>query len=144
MSMPVHRCKPLSALPFSVSLTTLMVGKNEHWRNYGSCCLEETGISREIILSLMREHFSNVHRPYKKKSLRVTLTFQVFYVPLLVADVRTYECITNWISHESEVFSVQFSGDEATCFTMGAEGKVRLSSAVLFIYTFWLGMAYEP
>lgn len=40
-------------------------------------------------------------------------------------DVRTHECITNWVAHESEVFSVQFSGDEATCFSMGAESALR-------------------
>ncbi|EEC00691.1 hypothetical protein IscW_ISCW001585 [Ixodes scapularis] len=40
-------------------------------------------------------------------------------------DVRTYECISSWVSHEGEVFSVQFSDDEATCFSMGAEGKLH-------------------
>lgn len=40
-------------------------------------------------------------------------------------DVRTYECITSWVSHEGEVFSLQFSDDEATCFSMGAEGKLH-------------------
>ncbi|KAK8785549.1 hypothetical protein V5799_008086, partial [Amblyomma americanum] len=40
-------------------------------------------------------------------------------------DVRTHECITNWVAHETETFSVQFSGDEATCFTIGAEGTLR-------------------
>nr|XP_037282564.1 WD repeat-containing protein 91-like isoform X1 [Rhipicephalus microplus] len=40
-------------------------------------------------------------------------------------DVRTHECIANWPAHELEVFSVQFSGDEATCFSIGAEGILR-------------------
>ncbi|XP_075532638.1 WD repeat-containing protein 91 isoform X5 [Dermacentor variabilis] len=39
-------------------------------------------------------------------------------------DVRTHECITNWVAHESEVFSVQFSRDEATCFSIGAGGTL--------------------
>ncbi|XP_076363628.1 WD repeat-containing protein 91 isoform X1 [Tachypleus tridentatus] len=38
-------------------------------------------------------------------------------------DMRTCECITNWVAHNGEVYSTQFSTDETACYTMGNDGK---------------------
>lgn len=40
-------------------------------------------------------------------------------------DVRTHECVSAWPAHEGPLVSLQFSGDEATCFTMGSDGNLR-------------------
>ncbi|CAH1783824.1 unnamed protein product [Owenia fusiformis] len=38
-------------------------------------------------------------------------------------DVTKCECIADWEAHEGEVYSVQFSSDENSCYSMGNDGK---------------------
>ena len=42
------------------------------------------------------------------------------------SDIQRHECIASWQAHSGEIYSVQFSTDETTCFTMGSDGKVDM------------------
>ncbi|XP_064631219.1 WD repeat-containing protein 91-like [Lineus longissimus] len=39
-------------------------------------------------------------------------------------DVQKSECISTWGAHIGEVYSVQFSPDEMSCYSMGGDGKL--------------------
>ncbi len=34
-------------------------------------------------------------------------------------------CVASWQGHTGEVYSIQFSSDETSCYTMGSDGKVQ-------------------
>eukprot|EP00058_Branchiostoma_floridae_P002617 XP_002588105.1 hypothetical protein BRAFLDRAFT_87624 [Branchiostoma floridae] len=38
-------------------------------------------------------------------------------------DMQRYDCLMSWQAHSGEVYSVQFSCDETSIFSMGADGK---------------------
>lgn len=40
-------------------------------------------------------------------------------------DMQQYECIMRWQAHSGETYSVQFSADETSCFSMGSDGKLK-------------------
>lgn len=42
------------------------------------------------------------------------------------ADMQRYESAMSWRAHDGEVYSVEFSYDENTVFSIGEDGKVRL------------------
>lgn len=41
-------------------------------------------------------------------------------------DMQRYESAMSWRAHDGEVYSVEFSYDENTVFSIGEDGKVRL------------------
>lgn len=43
---------------------------------------------------------------------------------LSVADMQQYESAMSWKAHDGEVYSVEFSYDENTVFSIGEDGKV--------------------
>lgn len=42
------------------------------------------------------------------------------------ADMQRYESVMSWKAHDGEVYSVEFSYDENTVFSIGEDGKVSL------------------
>ncbi len=40
------------------------------------------------------------------------------------ADMQRYESALSWKAHDGEVYSVEFSYDENTVFSIGEDGKV--------------------
>ncbi len=43
----------------------------------------------------------------------------------MFADTRRAEGIATWPAHNGEVYGSAFSMDEASCYSMGSDGKVR-------------------
>lgn len=43
---------------------------------------------------------------------------------LSAADMQQYESAMSWKAHDGEVYSVEFSNDENTVFSIGEDGKV--------------------
>lgn len=43
---------------------------------------------------------------------------------LSAADMQQYESAMSWKAHDGEVYSVEFSYDENTVFSIGEDGKV--------------------
>ena len=43
----------------------------------------------------------------------------------MILDVQKSECLSSWASHKGEVYSLLFSPDETSCYSMGSDGKVR-------------------
>lgn len=39
-------------------------------------------------------------------------------------DMQRYESVMSWRAHDGEVYSVEFSYDENTVFSIGEDGKV--------------------
>ena len=50
----------------------------------------------------------------------------IIYLVINVSDMQKHECISSWPAHNGEVYSVQFSTDELSCFSMGSDGKVGI------------------
>lgn len=53
---------------------------------------------------------------------------------LAFSDMQQHECAMSWKAHFGEVYSVEFSCDENTVYSIGEDGKVGASSA-----EWWLG-----
>lgn len=47
---------------------------------------------------------------------------------LSVADMQQYESAMSWKAHDGEVYSVEFSYDENTVFSIGEDGKVMMEN----------------
>lgn len=45
-------------------------------------------------------------------------------VLVLPTDMQQHECAMSWKAHEGEVYSVEFSYDENTVYSIGEDGKV--------------------
>ena len=43
---------------------------------------------------------------------------------LYFPDMQRYDCAMSWRAHDGEVYSVEFSYDENTVFSIGEDGKV--------------------
>lgn len=46
------------------------------------------------------------------------------------ADMQRYESVMSWKAHDGEVYSVEFSYDENTVFSIGEDRKVRVCVCV--------------
>ena len=44
---------------------------------------------------------------------------------LLVLDIKSSSCISQWVAHTGEAYTTLFSADETSCYSMGSDGKVR-------------------
>lgn len=44
--------------------------------------------------------------------------------------MQRYESAMSWRAHDGEVYSVEFSYDENTVFSIGEDGKVRVCYAI--------------
>lgn len=47
-----------------------------------------------------------------------------FFLLHFSADMQRYESALSWKAHDGEVYSVEFSYDENTVFSIGEDGKV--------------------
>lgn len=45
-------------------------------------------------------------------------------LPVSDVDMQRYESAMSWRAHDGEVYSVEFSYDENTVFSIGEDGKV--------------------
>lgn len=45
-------------------------------------------------------------------------------VCLYVSDMQRYDCAMSWQAHSGEVYSVEFSYDENSVYSIGEDGKV--------------------
>lgn len=45
-------------------------------------------------------------------------------VLILPSDMQQHECAMSWKAHDGEVYSVEFSYDENTVYSIGEDGKV--------------------
>lgn len=45
-------------------------------------------------------------------------------VLVLPSDMQQHECAMSWKAHDGEVYSVEFSYDENTVYSIGEDGKV--------------------
>lgn len=45
----------------------------------------------------------------------------------LAVDMQRYESAMSWKAHDGEVYSVEFSYDENTVFSIGEDGKVQVN-----------------
>lgn len=43
---------------------------------------------------------------------------------VLLSDMQQHECAMSWKAHDGEVYSVEFSYDENTVYSIGEDGKV--------------------
>lgn len=48
------------------------------------------------------------------------------------ADMQRYESAMSWRAHDGEVYSVEFSYDENTVFSIGEDGKVCMCVVILW------------
>ena len=45
---------------------------------------------------------------------------------IILTDMRTCDCLNGWHAHSTDILNVQFSVDETSLFSLGADGKVTL------------------
>lgn len=67
-------------------------------------------------------------RPQNIKGLPVFTSTLCAYrkcsVLVLPSDMQQHECAMSWKAHDGEVYSVEFSYDENTVYSIGEDGKV--------------------
>lgn len=50
--------------------------------------------------------------------------YELCSVLALPSDMQQHECAMSWKAHDGEVYSVEFSCDENTVYSIGEDGKV--------------------
>lgn len=56
--------------------------------------------------------------------LRSLCEYKECSVLVLPSDMQQHECAMSWKAHDGEVYSVEFSYDENTVYSIGEDGKV--------------------
>ena len=47
---------------------------------------------------------------------------------IFCVDMRTCDCLNGWHAHSTDILNVQFSVDETSIFSLGADGKVGITT----------------
>lgn len=63
-------------------------------------------------------------------------SFNLHAEMFLSADMQRYESALSWKAHDGEVYSVEFSYDENTVFSIGEDGKVMGISLRVYSHLF--------